>query len=125
MALPQNKLYFSILPYLAPEESLLDLAPASGATNSRKTRQAKRLPPPIMYSIEPLPQKIRIEAIQSDAKDQALLGDPYDIKLRLEILENIKLRSLKAIFKKFHAVPLNRARDDSALLEGEGSEADT
>ena len=54
-----------------------------------------------MYSIEPLPQKIKIEAIQTDSKDQALLGDPYDIKLRLSILEDVKLRSLKAIFKKF------------------------
>ena len=48
-ALPQNKLFFSISPYLAPQENLLDLAPGS-LKNS-----VKRLPPPIMYSIEPLP----------------------------------------------------------------------
>ena len=59
---PQNKLYFSISPYLAPETNLLDL-------NNSSKRQLKRLPPPIMYSIQPLPHKIKIDAIQSDAKD--------------------------------------------------------
>ena len=71
---------------------------ATGSNPRVKTRFVKRLPPPIMYSIEPLPQKIKIEAIQSDSKVQALLGDPYDIKLRLSVLEDIKLKSLKAIF---------------------------
>ena len=81
---------------------MLDLGSgAAGAADSGLKNTVKRLPPPIMYSIEPLPQKIKIEAIQTDSKDQALLGDPYDIKLRLSILEDVKLRSLKAIFKKF------------------------
>ena len=66
--LPQNKLHFSISPYLAPEESLLALSPG-GAGAANKAKRVKRLPPPIMYSIEPLPQKIQIEAVQSDAKD--------------------------------------------------------
>lgn len=51
-----------------------------------------------MYTIDPMPHKVKIESIQSDAKDQALLGDPYDIKLKLSILEDVKLSSLKAIF---------------------------
>jgi hypothetical protein len=64
----QNKLFFSISPYLAPEESLLDISSPIGQKSSNK-RKVKRLPPPIMYSIEPLPQKIRVDAILSDAKD--------------------------------------------------------
>ena len=77
----------------------------------------KRYPLPIMYSIEPMPQKIKVEAIQSDAKDQALLGDPYDLKLRLSKVEDVKLRSLKAIFKKFATEPAGRE-------EGLGDDAD-
>ena len=62
-----------------------------------------------MYSIEPLPQKIRVDAILSDAKDQALLGDPYDIKLRLTKLENVHLKKLEAVFVKFDALSLATA----------------
>lgn len=63
-ALPQNKLFFSISPYLAPEESLLDLGPASTSSSAMKdSRPVKRYPLPIMYSIEPMPQKIKVEAI--------------------------------------------------------------
>lgn len=64
---PQNKLLFSISPYLAPVESLVDLSAPGGQGSLKST--VKRLPPPIMYTIEPLPQKINIEAIQTDAKD--------------------------------------------------------
>ena len=116
-ALPQNKLHFSISPYLAPKENLLDLSPGSLKNN------IKRLPPPIMYSIEPLPQKIKIEAIQSDAKDQALLGDPYDIKLKLGILEDIKLRSLKAIFKNFSTSA--SSADEQSFVSGAEHDSNT
>ena len=51
--LPQHKLFFSISPYLAPQENLVDLS-APGSSSSLKT-SVKRLPPPIMYTIEPLP----------------------------------------------------------------------
>ena len=78
-----------------------------------------------MYTIEPLPQKIKIEAIQSDAKDQALLGDPYDIKLRLAILEDVKLRSLKAIFTKFSTEPTRGGMDDVAQLDESRTRNDT
>ena len=84
---PQNKLFFSISPYLAPEESLIDITPST--SSQPKTRQIKRLPPPIMYSIEAMPHKIKIESVLSDTKEQALLGDPYDIKLKMSILEDV------------------------------------
>ena len=56
-----NKLIFSISPYLAPEVSLIEL--------SQKTQQVKRLPPPIMYNIEPLPDKIAVEVERGGSKD--------------------------------------------------------
>lgn len=52
--LPQNKLFFSISPYLAPEDSLIDLS-TSNTHSTNKKRLVKRLPHPIMYSIDPLP----------------------------------------------------------------------
>ena len=66
----------------------------------------KRLPPPIEYNIEPLPDKIQVDVERGASKDQALLGDPYDLKLRLSKVEDVKLRSLKAIFKKFATEPV-------------------
>lgn len=58
----QNLLCFSISPYLAPQENLLDLD--SQSTNGKKkVKVLKRLPPPIMYSIDPMPHKIKIESI--------------------------------------------------------------
>ncbi len=98
---PQNTLCFSISPYLAPVENLLDLGTTESSSVGGvqlKKKVLKRLPPPIMYTIDPMPHKVKIESIQNDAKDQALLGDPYDIKLKLSILEDVKLSSLKAIF---------------------------
>ena len=53
--LHQHKLFFSISPFLAPEESLLDLGSGDRVGGSKVKRGLKRLPPPIMYSIEPLP----------------------------------------------------------------------
>ena len=41
----------------------------------RKRGLIKRLPPPIMYKIEPMPEKIDLEIIKDRSKDQALLGD--------------------------------------------------
>ena len=56
-----NKLLFSISPYLAPEESLIEL--------SQKAQVIKRLPPPIMYKIEPLPDKISVEVERGDSRE--------------------------------------------------------
>jgi len=60
----QNLLCFSISPYLAPQENLLDLESQSTSISGKKEAKVlKRLPPPIMYSIDPMPHKIKIEAI--------------------------------------------------------------
>ena len=59
--LPCNKLTFSISPYLAPEVSLIEL--------SQSTQQVKRLPPPILYNIEPLPDKIQVDVEKGASKD--------------------------------------------------------
>jgi len=112
--LPQNKLQFSISPYLAPEENLSDFI-ATGPGSLEKNKSVKRLPQPIMYSIDPMPQKIKIESIQSDARDQALLGDPYDIRLKLSVLEDIKMTSLQATFKSFTTAPLFDGSEEAGL----------
>ena len=92
-----NKLLFSISPYLAPEVSLIEL--------SQKAQVIKRLPPPIMYQIEPLPDKISIEVERGDSREQALLGDPYEIKIKFAKKDNIKLESLEAVFMDFSTLP--------------------
>ena len=67
----------------------------------KKKGLIKRLPPPIMYKIEPMSEKIDLEVIQDKAKDQALLGDQYDIKVIFHKKDNIKLKSLSAVFLNF------------------------
>ena len=96
--IPQNKIILSISPFLAPEEPLLRL---DQPEKKGKRGEIKRLPPPIMYSIEPMPEKIATEVVKSEAKEQALLGDQYDLQIKFSKQDNIKLKSLKAKFVSF------------------------
>ena len=59
-----------------------------------------------MYNIEPLPDKIQIDVEKGASKDQALLGDPYEIKIKFEKKDNIKLKSLQAVFMDFSTLPV-------------------
>ena len=70
-----------------------------------------------MYSIEAMPHKIKIESVLSDSKEQALLGDPYDIKLKMSILEDVHLKSLKAYFINFST---SQPKDGSAEAQMDG-----
>ena len=54
-----------------------------------------------MYHIEPMPEKISLDIVKDRSKDQALLGDQYDIQINFNKKDNIKLKSLSAIFVNF------------------------
>ena len=54
----QNELKFSISPHLAPQVSLLP-----------EQKPVKRLAPPIMYQIEPLPHKIDLKIETTSSQD--------------------------------------------------------
>ena len=57
-----------------------------------------------MYHIDPLPDKIAVSVERPVSKDQALLGDPYEIKIKFEKKDNIKLKSLEAVFVDFYTL---------------------
>jgi hypothetical protein len=52
-----------------------------------------------------LPDKISIEVERGDSREQALLGDPYEIKIKFAKKDNIKLESLEAVFMDFSTLP--------------------
>ena len=80
----------------------------------------KRLPPPIEYNIEPLPDKIQVDVERGASKDQALLGDPYEIKIKFEKKDNIKLKSLAAVFMDFSTLPVGY---EDGLAGGSGAQS--
>mmetsp|Transcript_24718 Transcript_24718/g.17412 ORF Transcript_24718/g.17412 Transcript_24718/m.17412 type:complete len:208 (-) Transcript_24718:1611-2234(-) len=78
---------FSILPYLKPDEKLLELQPISN-------RKLQKLQDPITYNVEPMPHKIKFRFETDENKEQALIGDSYNVKVGFEP-EQIVLKSLK------------------------------
>lgn len=81
----QNELKFSIRPYLAPESC------APGEVACRK-----RLPPPIMYKVTALPQRIDVETSSGGPRNQALLGNDYTLNFRVKPHADILLKSVSA-----------------------------
>lgn len=78
---------FECEPYLTPVESL-EVADDSVVP-------VKRLPGPVKYEIEPLPQKLKLKISTEREETQALVGDPVTISFQLEPESDILLKSLK------------------------------
>ena len=77
---------FSLLPYLTP----------SDVFESKPIKKGlKRIRKPVMYDIEPMPDKIEVQLDAGDQQDQAFIGDPYCLNVTIAQRENVKLRSLR------------------------------
>lgn len=57
----------------------------------------KRIRKPVMYDIEPMPDKIEATFDSGDQQDQALIGNPYCLKVNLIKKEQVRLRSLRLV----------------------------
>lgn len=77
-----------MLPYLTPNDVF----------DSKKNKKGfKRIRKPVMYDIEPMPDKIQVSFDSGDQKDQAFIGDPYCLKIKVQKLENVKLKTLRLV----------------------------
>lgn len=64
----ENQITFSLMPYLTPDDAFDE------KTNKRGF---KRLRKPVMYDIEPMPDKIEVTFEKGDLQEQAFIGDAY------------------------------------------------
>lgn len=69
----------SIQPYYKPKEDLIEV--------NSTTKKLKRVREPIMFSIEPMPSKVNFKLTMDANKDQALLGDIYEVIVDIETEE--------------------------------------
>lgn len=89
---------FSILPYLKPDEKLLDM-------QCNSSRKPMKLQDPITYNVEPMPHKIKFRFETDENKEQALIGDSYSVRVGFEP-EQIVLKSLKVQIMSVNSEPL-------------------
>jgi hypothetical protein len=67
-----HELSFIIRPYLIPPQSLIEF-------EANEKRKPVRVKEPIRFNIQPMPSKINFKIQLDENKDQALLGDFYDV----------------------------------------------
>ena len=72
----RHDLAFLVKPYLQPQDDLLEI-------NETK-RKPVRIKEPIMFNIEPMPQKMKFRFEFDENRDQALLGDYYNVLVTME-----------------------------------------
>jgi len=68
----ENRIIFSLTPYLTPNET--------SETKASK-KWFKRVRKPVKYAVEPLPDKIAVEFVTDRNTDQAFIGDSYNLKV--------------------------------------------
>lgn len=88
----KNVIAFSMIPYLQPQDELLDL---SSATSAVKCLKKVRLKEPIQFNLEQMPSKINFRFELDENKEQALLGDYYQVIACLEPEEDIEIQEIQ------------------------------
>jgi hypothetical protein len=84
----ENRVAFSLMPFLTPNE----------VYDSKSNKKGfKRIRKHVMFDIDPLPDKISIGFNTGHQGDQAFIGDPYNLKIKIDRKEQVTLKSLNMI----------------------------
>ena len=75
----------------------------------------KRIRKPVMYDIEPLPEKIAVDFFTGDQGEQAFIGSPYKLKVKFTRKEQVAFKSLKMVVLDIVSTPMQFSRGATAV----------
>lgn len=107
-----HRLSFSLLPYLKPQEELLDIGTSAKSSKFFK----KKLREQIMFSIEPIPLKMNFQFAFDENRDQAFIGDNYEVLIDILPDNDITITEMKLYVDNVDFEVLQQ-NEQSVLLE--------
>jgi len=70
-----------------------------------------------MYTIEPMPHKLKFSFETGASLDQAFIGNPYYLDVDFELQESVQLKSLKVTLVDIETTSLGQINQQEALTD--------